>query len=140
MTPDSLRVVVNSDGGSRGNPGEAACAAVVCDEKGNELLVRAKRLGKATNNEAEYHGVLLALELCKELGASSVKLLVDSELVERQIKGTYKVKKKELKPYHATALLLSRRFDAFTVEHVRREQNARADALVNAALDDKEIE
>jgi len=140
MTPESLSVIVHSDGGSRGNPGEAACAAVVCDKKGNELLVRAKRLGKATNNEAEYRGVLLALEMCKELGASSVRLLVDSELVERQIKGIYKVKKKELKPYHATALLLSRRFEAFSVEHVRREQNARADALVNAVLDGKEIE
>ena len=140
MTPKSLSVVVNSDGGSRGNPGEAACAAVVCDEKGNELLVRAKRLGKATNNEAEYRGVLLALEMCKELGAASVKLLIDSQLVERQIKGLYKVKKAELKPYHATALLLSRRFEGFSVEHVRREQNVRADALVNAALDDKEIE
>lgn len=140
MTPESLSVIVHSDGGSRGNPGEAACAAVVYDTKGDELLTRAKRLGKATNNEAEYHGVLLALEMCKELGAASVKLRTDSELVERQIKGIYKVKKKELKPYHATALLLSRRFEAFSVEHVRREQNARADALVNAVLDGKEIE
>ena len=140
MTPEALSVIVNSDGGSRGNPGEAACAAVVYNAKGEELLTRAKRLGKATNNEAEYQGVLLALEMCKELGAASVKLRIDSELVERQIKGTYKVKKKELKPYHATALLLSRRFEAFSVEHVRREQNARADALVNAVLDGKEIE
>ena len=140
MTPEALRVIVHSDGGSRGNPGEAACAAVVYDAKGGELLTRAKRLGKATNNEAEYQGVLLALELCRELGAQSVKLRTDSQLVERQIKGIYKVKKKELNPYHATALLLSRRFDAFAVEHIPREKNARADALVNAALDGKEID
>jgi len=140
MTPESLSVVVHSDGGSRGNPGEAACAAVVYDAGGDELVVRAKRLGKATNNEAEYEGVLLALELCRELGASSVKLRIDSELVERQIKGIYKVKKNELKPLHGRALLLSRQFDAFVVEHVRREENARADGLVNAVLDDREVE
>lgn len=140
MTPESLRVIVHSDGGSRGNPGEAACAAVVYDGKGEELLVRAKRLGRATNNEAEYQGVLLALELCRELGASSVKLRIDSELVERQIKGIYKVKKAELKPLRAAVMLLSRRFDQFSVDHVRREDNARADGLVNAALDGREIE
>jgi ribonuclease HI len=140
MTPDPLRVIVHSDGGSRGNPGEAACGVVVYDENGDEMLVRGKRLGKATNNEAEYEGVLLALELCRELRASSVKLRIDSELVERQIKGIYKVKKKELKPLHARTLLLSRQFEGFVVEHIPREENARADGLVNAVLDGREVE
>jgi ribonuclease HI len=80
-----LALIAYADGGSRGNPGEAACAAFITTDDGHELLRRAKRLGKTTNNVAEYEAVLLALDLCKELGAAHVTLRVDSELVARQI-------------------------------------------------------
>jgi ribonuclease HI len=126
-----------ADGGSRGNPGRAACAAIICDGDGEELLRRFRMIGRATNNVAEYEGVLLALELCAELGAREVRLRIDSELVVRQIEGRYKVKHPDLKPYHARVLEAAGRFEAFSVAHVRRKDNAEADKLVNAALDGK---
>lgn len=139
MMPDpSLRVIAYSDGGSRGNPGRAACAAVIYDDSGDELLTRAREIGVATNNVAEYEGVVLALELCKELGAGSVVLRIDSELVARQIQGRYRVKHPDLKPYFARATSLLESFEGFSVEHVPREKNERADALVNACLDGKD--
>lgn len=130
-------VTAYSDGGSRGNPGEAACAAIVYDGAGGELLRRTKRLGRATNNVAEYEGALLALALCSGLGARAVRLRLDSELVVRQIEGRYKVKHPDLKPYHARVMALAGEFSSFSVEHVRRKDNAEADKLVNQALDGK---
>ena len=126
-----------ADGGSRGNPGRAACAAIICDGDGEELLRRYRMIGRATNNVAEYEGVLLALEMCAELGAREVRLRIDSELVVRQIEGRYKVKHPDLKPYHARVLAAAGRFEAFSVAHVRRKDNAEADRLVNDALDGK---
>ncbi len=78
MPDPSLSVVVHSDGGARGNPGEAACAAVVYDTNGGELLTRSRRIGIATNNAAEYEGVVIALEMCRELGAADVVVRTDS--------------------------------------------------------------
>jgi ribonuclease HI len=130
-------IVAYSDGGSRGNPGLAACAAILYDADGDELVRRSRRLGKATNNVAEYEGVVLALELCGQLRASDVTLRVDSELIARQIQGTYKVKHASLKPYHERIGELASAFASFTVEHIPRAQNAEADKLVNAALDGK---
>ena len=134
---DASTIVAYSDGGSRGNPGKAACAAILLDEDGAEFLRRYRLLGRATNNTAEYEGVLLALGLAADLGAKTVHLRIDSELIERQIKGQYKVKHPDLKPLHARVIEMKRRFERFTVEHVRRKDNAEADALVNAALDGK---
>ncbi len=110
------------------------------DAGGNELLRRARRLGVATNNVAEYAGVELALSTCAELGASHVHLRIDSELVVRQMEGRYRVKKHDLKPFHARVMKLAGAFDTFRVEHIPRAENAAADALVNAALDGKDIE
>lgn len=132
-----IEITAYSDGGSRGNPGEAACAAILYDAEGEELLRRSKRLGRATNNAAEYEGAVLALELCGQLRASKVVLRVDSELIARQIQGTYKVKHPSLKPYHARVTEMAAAFAAFRVEHIPRKQNAEADKLVNAALDGK---
>ncbi len=137
---DGLSLIAYADGGSRGNPGKAACAALVCNEDGEELLRRNRLLGKTTNNVAEYEGVLLALALCRELSARHVTLRLDSELVVRQVDGTYKVKHHELQRLHGIVQELVREFDSVEVEHIPREKNKVADALVNAALDGKDLD
>jgi probable phosphoglycerate mutase len=109
-------------------------------DKGEELLRRARRLGKTTNNVAEYEGVLLALDLCKELGAARVTLRLDSELVVRQIEGRYKVRNADLMQLHHRVVLRQRTFEDVHVEHVPRKENAAADAMVNACLDGKEVD
>ena len=132
-------LVAYSDGGSRGNPGEAACAVVVFDPSGNELLRRAKRLGTATNNQAEYEGVILALELAGQLGAKKLEVRLDSELVVRQLEGAYKVKNEGLQPYYARACEMLAAFQVVAVSHIPRSKNKLADKLVNATLDGKEL-
>jgi ribonuclease HI len=135
-----LALIAYADGGSRGNPGEGACGALITTAEGEELLRRAKRLGKVTNNVAEYEGVLLALDLCKELGAARVTLRIDSELVARQLDGQYKVKHPDLMQLHHRVILRRRTFENLKIEHVPRKENAIADAIVNACLDGKEID
>lgn len=135
-----LALLAYADGGSRGNPGKAACAAVITDRDGAELLRRARKIGKATNNVAEYEAVRLALELCAELGASDVTLRLDSELVVRQLEGRYKVKHPDLLGRYDDVRMLISGFDEFRVEHIPRAQNVLADKLVNAALDGKDLE
>jgi ribonuclease HI/predicted nucleic acid-binding Zn-ribbon protein len=135
-----LALIAYADGGARGNPGEAACASLITNAKGEELLRRARRLGKTTNNVAEYEGVLLALDLCKELGAAKVTLRLDSELVVRQIEGRYKVKHPDLMQLHHRVMLRKRTFEDLHVEHIPRKENTAADAMVNAALDGKELD
>jgi ribonuclease HI len=130
-------LVAYTDGGSRGNPGPAACAAIIRDGSGDDLLQRTKTLGRATNNVAEYEGAILALELCGELKATRVVLRMDSELIVRQVQGSYKVKHPDLKPFHARLVALARAFVSFQIEHIPRKDNADADKLVNAALDGK---
>jgi ribonuclease HI len=129
------RLVVHVDGGARGNPGPAAAAAVISRQDGEVLDEAAEVLGEATNNVAEYRGLLLGLRRARELGATEVEVVNDSELVARQITGSYKVKHAAMKPLHAEAMALLGAFDAWSVRSVPRAQNARADALVNAALD-----
>lgn len=136
----SPKLVAYSDGGSRGNPGEAACAAIVQDADGNNLLRRAERIGKATNNVAEYRGVIMALELCQQLGAANVSLRIDSELIVKQLQGAYRVKHPDLKPLYERVRILKSSFPRCTVTHIPRAKNAEADKLVNAALDGKDIE
>ena len=129
------KVVVHVDGGSRGNPGPAAAAAVATTPDGDELAERNAYLGEATNNVAEYRALLLGLELARELGAGEVEIVNDSELVARQIGGEYKVKHAGLKPLFLDAMRALREFDRWSVRTVRREGNVRADELVNEALD-----
>jgi ribonuclease HI len=130
-----LRVIVNVDGGARGNPGPAAVGAVVTDPQGAVLAERGDYIGEATNNVAEYRAVLLGLELAREVGANEVEVINDSELVARQIGGQYKVKHAGLKPLFLETMAALREFDRWSVRNVRREQNERADELVNEALD-----
>ena len=124
------------DGGARGNPGPAAVAAVASDLGAGVLAERKAYIGEATNNVAEYRAVLLGLELARELGAASVEVINDSELVARQIEGRYKVKHPGLKPLHVEAMKALRQFGSWSVRSVRRESNERADQLVNEALDE----
>jgi ribonuclease HI len=130
-----VKVVVHVDGGARGNPGPAAAAAVVSTPDGEVLDEAAITLGTATNNVAEYRGLLLGLERARALEATEVEVVNDSELVARQVNGVYKVKHPDMRPLHAEALRALDGFERWTVRTVPRAQNADADALVNQALD-----
>ena len=123
------------DGGARGNPGPAAAASVISASDGEVLDEHAQLLGTATNNVAEYRALLLGLERARALGAHEVEVVGDSELIAKQLQGSYKVKNDALRALHARASAALREFDRWSVRTVPRERNARADALVNAALD-----
>lgn len=129
------KVVVHVDGGSRGNPGPSAVAAVASTPDGDPLAERSSYIGETTNNVAEYRAVQLGLELARELGASSVEVVNDSQLIARQIGGQYKVKHAGLKPLFLETMRALREFDQWAVRDVRREHNKRADELVNEELD-----
>ena len=128
-------MVVHVDGGARGNPGPAAVGVVASAPDGGELAERSAYIGTATNNVAEYRAVLLGLELARDLGASEVEVVNDSELVARQIEGRYKVKNAGLKPLYLQTMKELSGFNSWSVRSVRRESNERADELVNEALD-----
>ncbi|MBM4130254.1 ribonuclease HI family protein [bacterium] len=124
-----------TDGASRGNPGPAAIG-IVFRRKGAEALAEhCEAIGRATNNVAEYRAVVTALEFCQRWGVRRVHLKMDSELIVRQLHGTYRVKSPELRPLYQQVVFLSRSLAEFEVAHVRREHNAHADALANRALD-----
>lgn len=130
-----MKLIVNVDGGSRGNPGPAAIAAVVQDAEGGVLEERGEVIGRATNNVAEYRALLLGIERAAALGAGELELVGDSELVVRQVKGEYKVKDATMRELHAEVKRALAGFESWSIRHVRREQNAEADRLVNEALD-----
>jgi ribonuclease HI len=131
--PASL--VVHVDGGARGNPGPAAIGVVISTPDGDVLEEVAERIGVATNNVAEYQALLRGIERASALGASQLELVNDSELVARQLTGAYKVKHPAMKPLHEQARTALVPFARWTIRNVPRAENARADALVNAALD-----
>ncbi len=130
-----MKVVVHVDGGSRGNPGPAAAAAVVSTPDGDVLDEASELLGTVTNNVAEYRGLLLGLDRAAALGATEVEVVNDSELVAHQVNGRYKVKHPDMRALHAEALAALQGFGRWTVRSVPRAQNAAADRLVNQALD-----
>jgi ribonuclease HI len=129
------KLVVNVDGGARGNPGPAAIGVVVGTPEGEVVEERAERIGEATNNVAEYRALLLGIERAAALGASELELVGDSELVVRQVKGEYRVKDEALRELHTRVRRDLRPFRRWSIRHVRRERNADADRLVNEALD-----
>jgi ribonuclease HI len=130
-----VKLVVNVDGGARGNPGPAAIGVVVSDPEGNVIDELSEPIGVATNNVAEYRAMLRGIEWARSLGADELELVGDSELVARQLTGEYKVKHPAMKPLHEQALAALRAFAGWSIRTVPRAQNARADELVNEALD-----
>jgi ribonuclease HI len=131
----SRRLVVNVDGGARGNPGPAAIAAVVATPDGEILEEGSETIGAATNNVAEYRALLLGIERARALGAGEIELVGDSELIVRQVRGEYRVKDAALRDLHTRVRGALDGFERWSIRHVRREDNARADRLVNEALD-----
>jgi len=130
-----MKLIVHVDGGARGNPGPAAAAAVTSTPAGETVDERAQLLGTATNNVAEYRALLLGLARARELGASEIEVIGDSELIAKQVQGIYKVKHPAMKPLYLEAMQALRGFEKWSIRTVPRAQNADADALVNAALD-----
>lgn len=130
-----MKLTIHVDGGSRGNPGPAAAAAVLSDGDGTVVDEAARTIGVATNNVAEYEAVLLGLERARALGATEVDLVNDSELVAKQLTGAYKVKHAAMKPLWARSRDALEGFERWSIRSVPRAQNAGADALVNQALD-----
>lgn len=128
---------VNSDGGSRGNPGPAGAGIVVRDPSGEVVARGGAYLGTVTNNIAEYEALLWGMRAARALGATKLLVRADSELAIKQMRGEYRVKNEGLKPLFLQAQTLCRAFEGVTFEHVRREANADADALANEAMDSR---
>jgi ribonuclease HI len=125
------------DGGSRGNPGPAGIGVVVSASDGTPLVTLGRFIGKATNNVAEYKGLITAMEEALKLGAKQIVIRGDSELVIKQMRGEYKVKNPDMKVLYAQAQDLLAQFDAAKIEHNLRGKNALADKLANLAMDRK---
>jgi ribonuclease HI len=130
-----VKATLFADGGSRGNPGPAAGGAVLFAEDGTPLAEVGEYLGVATNNVAEWKALLAGLAKARELGVEELAVRLDSELVVRQLTGVYRVKHADLIPLAQRAKTLLRAFRSVDVQHVRRKDNAAADAVVNAVLD-----
>jgi ribonuclease HI len=130
-----MKVIVHVDGGARGNPGPSAAACVIASPDGQVLGEHAELLGTQTNNVAEYRALLLGLAKARELGASEIEVIGDSELIAKQVNGIYKVKHPAMRPLYLEAMQALKAFDRWLIRTVPRAQNAEADALVNAALD-----
>ena len=128
------KAVIFTDGASRGNPGSAAVGAVIKDEQGKLISSISRRIGRTTNNQAEYRAVITALEEAIRLGARQVAIKMDSELVVKQINGEYRVKKATLKPLYQQVKQLLGLLEGFTITHIPRQQNTEADDLANKAL------
>jgi ribonuclease HI len=128
-------LVAYSDGGARGNPGPAGYGVVIQDEAGKKVAALSQYLGHQTNNVAEYQGLIGALEYAVEHGPKALKLISDSELLVKQIRGQYKVNNPTLKDLHGRARQLIRQLEWFRIEHVLRGKNQEADRLANEAMD-----
>ena len=123
------------DGAARGNPGKAGCGAVICDADGTVVKELSRYLGYATNNVAEYEGLLMGLEALLKMGRKKVVIQSDSQLMVRQLTGAYRVKDDKLKKLFARAAHLLGQFDSYRIVHVPRERNKLADRLANQGID-----
>jgi ribonuclease HI len=128
-------LIAHSDGGARGNPGPAGYGVVIQDQSGRKVAHLSEYLGHQTNNFAEYQGLIAALEYALQHGPKALKLISDSELLVRQIKGIYKVKNATLKDLHGRAKELITQLEWFSIGHALREHNREADRLANEAMD-----
>ncbi len=131
----AAKVIVHTDGAARGNPGPAAIGVTLQDEAGHTLARISRRLGRTTNNQAEYRAVIAGLEQAIALGASGVVVKSDSELVVKQLNGKYKVKNAALRPLYQEVVRLAGQLQGFSISYIPRESNCAADALANQALD-----
>jgi ribonuclease HI len=134
-TPPARYLVAHIDGGARGNPGPAGYGVVIEDESGRKVVTLSEFLGHQTNNFAEYQGLIAALEYAVGHEPKALKVISDSELLVRQIKGIYKVKNLTLKDLHARAKELIAQVEWFSISHALREHNREADRLANEAMD-----
>ncbi len=135
-TPDANELTIFTDGASRNNPGEAGAGVLIL--QGNKPVAKlARYLGTTTNNIAEYTAAIMGIEHAVKLGASSVRLFADSELLVKQLNGQYKVKNEGLKPLHHRAKELIAKIANVEVQYIPRAQNKEADALANKAIDEK---
>ncbi len=133
--PPERYLIAHSDGGARGNPGPAGYGVVIQDESGRKVAALSEYLGHQTNNFAEYQGLIAALEYALQHGPKALKVISDSELLVRQIKGIYKVKNATLQDLHGRAKELIAQLGWFSIGHAMREHNQEADRLANEAMD-----
>ena len=138
MRKKDILLYIFADGGARGNPGPAAIGAVLSDKNGKAVKEISKYIGTATNNVAEYLAVIYGLQEAVYLGASRIVLKTDSQLIARQIKGSYSVKNQDLRKFYDLALNLLKGFDKVDIVEIPRKENEHADRLVNKALDARE--
>jgi len=130
-----LQLVLYIDGASRGNPGRAGAGVWMTDGSGRKVVEMSRYLGHKTNNEAEYWALLLGLREARRLGGKSIYILTDSELIERQVKGVYRVKDANLKGLHKTVTQNLKEFSSFEIKSIPREENREADRLANQAIE-----
>lgn len=135
LAPPDHYLVAHVDGGSRGNPGPSGYGVVITDQSGHKIAGLSEYLGRQTNNYAEYHGLLAALDYALERGPKALKVVGDSELLVKQIRGEYKVKSPALLELYQRAKRMIAQLDWFSIHHVLREKNAEADRLANMAMD-----
>jgi ribonuclease HI len=133
--PMSKHLTIYTDGGARGNPGPAGIGAVAYDENGTIIFEISKYLGEMTNNQAEYRALIAALEKASEIGAETIEVMMDSELIVKQINRQYKVKNAGLAPLFLKVHNLTQQFKSAKFRHIPRERNKVADALANEAMD-----
>ncbi len=134
--PQGQRLILRTDGASRGNPGPAAAGIVLSLESGADVLQAKHYLGRMTNNQAEYRALILGLQAATEMHPVSLLVKMDSELIVKQMRGEYAVRSPDLVPLHQQARALARALPKVEFVHVRRGENAIADALANKALDE----
>ncbi len=131
-----MKAILHGDGGSRGNPGPSGSGAVLFDEDGNMMGEAMRFLGVQTNNYAEYTAIIIGLEMALEYNVTDLIVRLDSELAVKQLNGEYRVKNEALARLFLQVKDLTHKFDSIKFEHVRRERNKEADALVNKVIDE----
>ncbi|MBI4786600.1 MAG: ribonuclease HI family protein [Chloroflexi bacterium] len=129
------KLILYTDGAARGNPGPAALGIVLTDPRGKEIEALGETIGRATNNEAEYRALLRGLERARTHHATEIEIRTDSQLLAQQLKGVYRVRAENLKPLHIQGQRALAQFARVAIRHIPREENRRADALANQALD-----
>jgi ribonuclease HI len=129
-----MKLIINTDGLSKGNPGTAAIGATIKDERGKMLTMISQRIGITTNNVAEYKALIAALQQALKMGGTQVEIRADSELMIRQLSGRYKIKAEGLKPLYIEVTQLLAKFESVALKHIPRELNAEADKLANDAV------